>query len=71
MMTEDEFRLNAYFGDGTSLDSGELKHIREVVRKEMLLVEWQAGDILILDNMLTAHGRMPFTGPRKVLLAMT
>jgi hypothetical protein len=34
-------------------------------------VAWRAGDVLILDNLLAAHGRMPFTGKRKVLLAMT
>jgi alpha-ketoglutarate-dependent taurine dioxygenase len=33
-------------------------------------VPWQAGDILVVDNMLACHGRMPFSGPRKILLAM-
>lgn len=70
-MTEEEFRLNAYFGDGTPIDASALARVREVTRREMVLVEWQAGDILILDNMLTAHGRMPFAGSRKILLAMT
>lgn len=70
-MKEDDLRLNAYFGDGTPLDPAVLDHIREVMRKEMVLFPWQAGDILVLDNMLTSHGRMPFSGPRKILLAMT
>jgi alpha-ketoglutarate-dependent taurine dioxygenase len=70
-MKEDEFRLNAHFGDGTPLDVAELEHVREVVRGEMVLVPWQRGDILILDNMLTAHGRMPFKGARRIMLAMT
>lgn len=70
-MREDEFRLNAYFGDRTLLDVAELEHVREVVRDEMVLVPWQRGDVLILDNMLTAHGRMPFKGARRIMLAMT
>jgi alpha-ketoglutarate-dependent taurine dioxygenase len=70
-MSEEEFRLNSYFGDGSPLDLPTLEHIREVACEEMVLVSWQTGDILILDNMLTAHGRMPFTGQRKILLAMT
>jgi hypothetical protein len=37
----------------------------------MVLVEWQASDIPALDNMLTSHGRVPFKGHRKILLAMT
>jgi len=71
VMKVEEFRLNASFGDGSPIDLSALEHIREVSRREMVLVEWQAGDILILDNMLAAHGRMPFRGARKVLLAMT
>ncbi|HZG52123.1 MAG TPA: TauD/TfdA family dioxygenase [Pyrinomonadaceae bacterium] len=70
-MKEEEFRLNSYYGDGTPLDLPMLEHAREVMRRETVLVPWQVGDILILDNLLTAHGRMPFTGGRKILLAMT
>jgi alpha-ketoglutarate-dependent taurine dioxygenase len=38
---------------------------------ETTLIKWQAGDILVLDNVLTAHGQRPFTGPRSILLTMT
>ncbi len=70
-MKEEEFRLNSYYGDGAPLDLAALGHAREVMRRETVLVPWQDGDILIVDNLLTAHGRMPFTGTRRVLLAMT
>jgi alpha-ketoglutarate-dependent taurine dioxygenase len=70
-MKEEEFRLNAYYGDGAPLDLSALNHAREVIRGEVALVPWQVGDILILDNLLTAHGRMPFKGTRRILLAMT
>ena len=68
---EEGLRLNARFGDGSRIDSSMLDSVREAARREMALVPWEEGDILILDNMLAAHGRMPFTGPRKILLAMT
>lgn len=71
MLSEDEFRLNACFADGGAFDVSTLEHIREVNKKEMALFPWREGDILILDNLLTAHGRMPFTGNRKITLAMT
>jgi alpha-ketoglutarate-dependent taurine dioxygenase len=70
-MREEEFRLNSYYGDGAPLDLDALDHAREVMRGETVLVPWRAGDILILDNLLTAHGRMPFMGARRILLAMT
>lgn len=69
--SEEEFRLNSRFGDGAPLDVSMLEHIREVVRNEMIVFQWQKGDVLVLDNLLTAHGRMPFSGARKIILAMT
>jgi alpha-ketoglutarate-dependent taurine dioxygenase len=70
-MEEEEFRLNACFGDGSPIELAALNHIREVMRAEAVSVSWHAGDILILDNILTAHGRTPFSGARRILLAMT
>lgn len=70
-VVEDELRLNAFHGDGSPLALSALEHIREVTRAEARLFSWRAGDILIVDNMLVCHGRMPFEGARRILLAMT
>jgi alpha-ketoglutarate-dependent taurine dioxygenase len=70
-MSEDEFRLNVFFGDGSPIDLETLARIRRVLRSETIPHRWQAGDVLVLDNILAAHGRMPFTGERKIALAMT
>ena len=70
-MSEGDFPLGARHGDGSPLDPLALEHVREVMAAEMALFQWRAGDILVLDNVLTAHGRMPYEGPRKILLAMT
>lgn len=71
IMNEEEFRLNARFGNGSPLDISMLNQIREALRKETVIFRWQKGDVLILDNLLSAHGRMPFSGARKIVLAMT
>lgn len=70
-MREEEFPLGACHGDGSALDPAALAHVREVMAAEMSLFPWRAGDLLVLDNVLTAHGRMPFSGARRILLAMT
>jgi alpha-ketoglutarate-dependent taurine dioxygenase len=31
---------------------------------------WQAGDLLLVDNIRTAHGRDAYTGPREVLVGL-
>jgi alpha-ketoglutarate-dependent taurine dioxygenase len=70
-INEEDLRLNARFGDGTPLDVSMLDHIRAVMQKEMTVFQWREGDVLVLDNMLAAHGRMPFSGARRIVLAMT
>jgi alpha-ketoglutarate-dependent taurine dioxygenase len=69
--SEEDFRLNAFFGDGSPIDLQTLAHIRAVLQSETIPHKWQTGDVLILDNILAAHGRMPFTSARKIVLAMT
>ena len=61
---------NTYYGDGSLIEFSVLEEIREAYRSETISFAWQAGDILMLDNMLVAHGRSPYVGPRKVLVAM-
>lgn len=61
---------NAYYGDGGPIERGVLDEIRAVYGELAVASPWQAGDVVMLDNMLVAHGRAPFTGARKVLVAM-
>jgi alpha-ketoglutarate-dependent taurine dioxygenase len=61
---------NAYFGDGSPIDEAMLEEIREAYRQESVSFAWEEGDVLMLDNMLMAHGREPYTGERRVVVAM-
>jgi len=47
-----------------------LDEIRDVYRCHAVQFPWQNGDVMMLDNMLVAHGRTPFKGARKILVAM-
>jgi alpha-ketoglutarate-dependent taurine dioxygenase len=61
---------NAFHGDGTEIDEAALSHIRAVYENELVTFSWERGDVLILDNMLTAHGRKPYRGPRQIVVGM-
>lgn len=67
---EQDLPRNAYYGDGSPIEEQVLSEIREAYLQEAVVFPWEAGDILMLDNMLTAHARRPFAGPRKVVVGM-
>jgi alpha-ketoglutarate-dependent taurine dioxygenase len=55
--------------DGAPIADQIVAHVRQVVERESVQVEWRAGDLLIVDNHLALHGRRPFRGPREVIVA--
>ena len=67
---EDELPRNVYFGDGSPIQDEELDAVRQVLEAQKIAFPWRPGDVLMLDNMLIMHGREPFSGPRKVVVAM-
>ncbi|MFF2144928.1 TauD/TfdA family dioxygenase [Kitasatospora sp. NPDC058190] len=68
---EDGLPRNAYYGDGTPITEDEMSTIQGVYAERTLAEPWATGDLLMIDNLLTSHGRRPFTGDRKVLVSMT
>lgn len=67
---EEELPRNVYFGDGSRIDAAILDEIRDAYQQEEIIFPWQRGDLLMLDNMLMAHGRKPYSGERKILVGM-
>ncbi|WNM30385.1 TauD/TfdA family dioxygenase [Streptomyces sp. Li-HN-5-11] len=68
----DPFELprNALYGDGTPIEDEVVAAIHQAFEAELVAEPWGDGDVMLIDNVLTAHGREPFTGPRKVLVSM-
>ena len=67
---EQDLPRNVYYGDGSPIEDSALEEIRGVLDELALVFAWQRGDVLMLDNMLIAHGRKPYTGKRRVIVAM-
>ena len=62
--------INTAYGDGTPLEAETIQSIHHAYEQATVAFPWQTGDILMVDNMLVAHGRAPFRGPRKIVVAM-
>ena len=69
--SEEDLPTNTYYGDGTPFDPVVLDQLREIYWKETVKFQWLKGDLLLLDNMLVAHGRAPFAGPRQIAVGMS
>jgi len=67
---ESDLPSNTYYGDGSPIEAEVLEDLRECYRAETVMFPWEQGDLMLLDNMMCAHGRSPFTGERKILVGM-
>jgi len=70
MLPDDYLVSDTFFGDGTVISFAEYTEICNAYRKNIVSFPWQRGDVLFLDNMLTAHGRYPYKGERTIATAI-
>jgi Taurine catabolism dioxygenase TauD, TfdA family len=61
---------NTYLGDGEPIDRSAIESIRRAYAAATFSLDWRRGDVLVLDNMLAAHGRRPYGGDRRIVVAM-
>jgi len=54
------------FSNGEPLSEAEFMAIHTEFERRKVAFAWQAGDIMLIENRLTAHGRNPYTGSRDV-----
>lgn len=69
-LEEEDLPRNAFYGDGSRIPVSVLDEVRDAYQRASVSFPWQRGDVLMLDNMKVAHGRAPFSGGRRVLVAM-
>jgi alpha-ketoglutarate-dependent taurine dioxygenase len=67
---EDELPNNTFYGDGSPIPEEVMAVLRQAYVDEMVSFPWQPGDVILIDNMLVAHARAPYAGPRRILFAM-
>jgi alpha-ketoglutarate-dependent taurine dioxygenase len=70
LFRREDLPRHVYYGDGTPIEDAVMDHIGEVYEANAVRFQWRQGDLVSLDNMLTAHARDPYVGPRKIVVAL-
>lgn len=61
--------MHCTYSDGREIPDEDLEHLRDVIWRHMVRFRWQAGDVVAIDNYAVSHGRMPYRGPRQIVVA--
>jgi alpha-ketoglutarate-dependent taurine dioxygenase len=62
--------FNTRFGTGEALTEEIVELINGVYEANTLREPWQAGDLMLVDNIRTAHSREAYEGSREILVGM-
>jgi alpha-ketoglutarate-dependent taurine dioxygenase len=67
---EEGLPRNVYYGDGGRISAGEMAELVQTYEAGAVDFPWEEDEVLLVDNMLVAHGRRPYIGERKIVVAM-
>ncbi|MFF8635232.1 TauD/TfdA family dioxygenase [Streptomyces pilosus] len=62
--------FNTFRGDGAPLDRATVDLINEVYERHTVREPWRRGDLLLVDNVRTAHSREPYRGEREIVAGL-
>jgi alpha-ketoglutarate-dependent taurine dioxygenase len=66
----DALPFNTRFGSGDPVGEDVVELLNQIYEANTAREPWQAGDLLLVDNIRAAHSRESFEGSREVLAAM-
>jgi alpha-ketoglutarate-dependent taurine dioxygenase len=58
------------YGDGSAINEADYRAVADGLSKVVVSFPWRRGDVMVIDNIYTAHGRNPYTGHRDVQVAL-
>lgn len=70
LFDEPDWPRHCYYGDGSPIGDDEMTKILDVYAQLEQSFPWEPGDVLVVDNLLMAHARKPYTGKRQLLVTM-
>jgi len=66
----DGLPFNTRYGDGEPIGEDVIALINTVYEQNTVCEPWHEGDLMLVDNIRTAHSREAYEGPREVVVAM-
>ncbi|WP_433276628.1 TauD/TfdA family dioxygenase [Pseudonocardia xinjiangensis] len=66
----DGLPFNTRFGNGDPIGQDVVELLTGIYEAHTLREPWQAGDLMLVDNIRSSHSRDAFEGPREVLVGM-
>lgn len=70
VLGQDNLPRDCRFGDGSAIPDSMMREVLDAYASIERSFDWVAGDVLAIDNVLCAHARDPYSGPRRLLVAM-
>ncbi len=67
---EEGLPFDTRFGNGDPIGADVVQLINDVYDVHTVREPWEAGDLLLVDNVRTAHAKEPFEGPREVVVSL-
>lgn len=58
------------FGDDSEITNADMEQVVELSKQFTYDLQWQNGDLAVVDNFLVMHGRRPFQGERRILASL-
>ena len=70
MYGADGLPFNTRYGNGDPIGEDVVLLLNQVYEENTVREQWQAGDLMLVDNIRTAHSREAYEGPREILVGM-
>lgn len=58
------------YRDGREVPEADMRALWDTLWRHMVFTPWRRGDFLAIDNHAVSHGRMPFSGPRRIVACL-
>jgi hypothetical protein len=69
LLADEDQAMFCSYGDGSPISDSDLGAVRDAIWKNLVFPRWRRGDVVAIDNRAIGHGRMPYRGPRHIVVS--